>query len=295
MGLVRCIDCSLIYVRSDDVGIGCAPDDDYIRTRILEAYNEPPPEQAGLFRSRLELAGAQLQGRRVLVIGCGNGAFLSTAKALGWQPRGLDISETPRDLLAPLGIDVCVDDAVEFLRAHVATFDLIHMNHSLEYIPAAAEVVLAARRALAPGGLFYLEVPNEFDNLVYRTLELIGRKRRRGSLFGRSVAPTLPSRHLYFFNKKSLERLALRAGFATFKLDARRREPFKLGLADAADTAAALLGAGSFLTLTANAPAGGACSRASSRGDVGLLRAPPGSCEYGACASPVASRPRPSR
>jgi hypothetical protein len=38
-----------------------------------------------------------------------------------------------------------------------------------------------------------------------------------------------------------------------------------------------------------------ACTEASSRAGVGLLPAPPGSCECGAFASSLASHPRPSR
>src|SRR6185436_7633947 len=101
-----------------------------------------------------------------------------------------DNSEAARELLAPTGIDVCVADALEFLRDHPASFDFIHMNHSLEHIPNAAATVLAARASLSPGGLLYVEVPNEFDNLVYRLLELVGRKKKHGSLLGRSKPPT---------------------------------------------------------------------------------------------------------
>ena len=253
--LVRCRDCSLVYLQGHETGAVYTRDDDYVRARILETYNEPPPEQNPLFRDRLERAGAQVHGRRVLDVGCGNGAFLAEAKTMGWHPHGLDTATTARELLAPHGIEVSLTDAVEFLREHPTSFDLIHMNHSLEHIPAAAETVVAARSALAPGGLLYVEVPNEFDNLVYRSLELLGRKRKEGSLFGRSRAPSFASPHLYFFNKKSLERLARRAGFVNFKVDARRREPFELKLAEAADALAALLGAGAFLTLTASAAA----------------------------------------
>jgi hypothetical protein len=49
--------------------------------------------------------------------------------------------------------------------------------------------------------------------------------------------------------------LASRAGFASFQVHARRREPFQLKQSELADTVAALLGAGSFLTLTASAAA----------------------------------------
>jgi SAM-dependent methyltransferase len=251
--LVRCPDCSVIYLRNAEPGSVHTRDQDYVRGRILLTYNEPPREQAELFRQRLQRVEKLVRGRRVLDVGCGNGAFLLTAQAAGWEPLGLDNSPTPRELLAPRGIEVCVADAAEFMREHAARFDLIHMNHCLEHIPAAAETVLAARQALAPGGLLYVEVPNEFDNLVYRSLELIGRKRRRGSIFGRSTAPDYPSPHVYFFNKRSLSRLAARAGFASFRVDARRREPLQLKPAELADAFGALVGAGSFLTLTASA------------------------------------------
>jgi SAM-dependent methyltransferase len=141
------------------------------------------------------------------------------------------------------------------LRDHPASFDFIHMNHSLEHIPNAAATVLAARASLLPGGLLYVEVPNEFDNLVYRLLELVGRKKKHGSLLGRSKPPAAPSPHLYFFNKKSLAKLAARAGFSSFEVHARRREPLELNASEAAASLSALLGAGPFLTFTAQVAA----------------------------------------
>ena len=253
--LVRCVDCSLVYLK----GAGAEPiatrSDDYVRTRILLSHNEPPPEQDDLFRRRLAWAAKRTGGRRVLDIGCGNGAFLLTARARGWDALGVDTSEAARDLLVPHGVQVALEDCVTFLQRHPRAFDLIHMNHSLEHIPAAAETVIAARAALAPGGLLYVEVPNELDNLVYRTLELVGRKRKAGSVLGRSRPPREPSPHVYFFNKRSLTHLARRAGFEELQVHARRREPFQLQPSELADTMAAFLGAGPFLTLTARAPA----------------------------------------
>jgi SAM-dependent methyltransferase len=253
--LVRCVDCSLVYLRSYELDGLETRSEDYVRAKIVESCNQLA-EQDELFMRRLAWAKGQLQGRRVLDIGCGNGAFLLAAREAGWQPSGLDDSDTARELLTRTGIAIFVADAVEFLREHPASFDFIHMNHSLEHIPQASETVIAARAALAPGGLLYVEVPNEFDNLVYRVLEVIGRRHERGSVFGRSRPQSEPSPHLYFFNKKSLTRLAERAGFASFEVNARRREPFELNAAEVAAGVSALLGAGPFLTLTARvAPA----------------------------------------
>jgi SAM-dependent methyltransferase len=248
--LVRCVDCSLVYLRAYESDGLETRSEEYVRAKIVDSCSQLG-EQDELFLRRLAWAKKRLSGRRVLDIGCGNGAFLLAARDAGWQPTGLDNSDAARELLARAGIDVCVADSVDFLRERPASFDFIHMNHSLEHIARASETVIAARDALAPGGLLYVEVPNEFDNLVYRLLELVGRKRTRGSLLGRSKAPSEPSPHLYFFNKRSLARLASRAGFASFEVHARRREPFEPNLAEAAAGISALLGAGPFLTFTA--------------------------------------------
>lgn len=251
--LVRCRECSVVYLRGQEAEPASTRSDDYVRAKIVDSCNVLG-EQDQLFLQRLEWARARVRGRRVLDVGCGNGAFLLSARELGWEPRGVDVSEAARDLLASTGINVHVGDAAPFLREHPQAFDLIHMNHSLEHMSGAAETVLAARAALAPGGLLYVEVPNEFDNLVYRCLELLGRRRRGGSAFGRSRPSSEPSPHVYFFNKKSLATLAARAGFARFQVHARRRERSGLDVSEVAGNLAALLDAGPFLTLTANAP-----------------------------------------
>lgn len=250
--LVRCRDCAVVYLRVPGAQPVTTESDDDVRAKIVGSCRELGPQEH-LFQRRLEWLAAHVSGRRVLDVGCGNGAFLLCARELGWQPSGLDTSETARDLLASTGIEVHVADAVEFLRRQPRRFDVIHMNHSLEHIAQAGDAVLAAHAALAPGGLLYVEVPNEFDNLVYRCLELLGRKRKRGSLFGRSKPAREPSPHLFFFNKKSLARLAARAGFQSFEVHARRREALELNAGEAAACLSALLGAGPFLTLIARA------------------------------------------
>lgn len=255
--LVRCPDCSLVYLRAYDLGRLETRSEDYVRAKIVDSCHQLG-EQDELFLRRLAWAKPRVAGRRVLDIGCGNGAFLLAAREAGWQPYGVDNSDTARELLARSGIEVWVAEPAEVLRQHPAHFDFIHLNHSLEHIPQASETVIAARDALAPGGLLYVEVPNEFDNLVYRALELLGRKRKAGSAFGRSTPPSEPSPHLYFFNKSSLARLAARAGFASYRVHARRREPFELNAAEMAAGVSALLGAGPFLTLTAQLPAANA-------------------------------------
>ncbi len=249
--LVRCGDCSVVYLRGLQDQAVETRTEQYVASKIMEASREPPSAQNRLFERRLQQAARRVRGRRVLDVGCGNGAFLLAARTAGWQPMGVDNSDTACQLLAASGIEVALADSVEFLEQQPGRFDFIHMNHSLEHIARAAETVLAARNALVPGGLLYVEVPNELDNLVYRSLELLGRKRQAGSILGRSTPPREPSPHLYFFNKKSLGILARRAGFSSFQVHARRREPLEADPTELAGAVAAVLNAGFFLTLTA--------------------------------------------
>ncbi len=251
--LMRCKDCSLVFLRDYPPELLESHGDDYVREQVSHCGHRASREHDALFGERLAWATQRVSGRRVLDLGCGNGAFLLAAQARGWSASGLDNSQVPRELLAPHGIEVTVADSVEFLTARPGAFDFIHMNHSLEHIPQAAETVLAAKRALAPGGLLYVEVPNELENLVFRAMAALGRKRKRGCVFGRSKPAKLPSPHLYFFSKKSLAALARRAEFSEFDVHARRREPFDFSPGVAGSTVAALLGHGLFLTLTASA------------------------------------------
>jgi SAM-dependent methyltransferase len=251
--LVRCADCALIHLRDYGPELLESHGDDFIAAKV--AQHARSPEHERLFAERLAWAESRTPGRRVLDIGVGNGAFLLEAQRRGWHPHGVDTSTVPRDLLAPHGIEVTVGEGLDFLQAHPAAFDLIHLNHTLEHIPRAAETIVAARRALAPGGLLYVEVPNEFENWLFRAADALGRKRKAGSLLGRSRPLREPSPHLYFFNKRSLRKLATRAGFDSFDVHARRREPLELDAGEVAAAAAAVLDGGLFLTLTASAAA----------------------------------------
>lgn len=141
--------------------------------------------------------GYQGEGR-LLDVGCGSGAFLDTMAALGWRTHGVDAVPAAAQSAARKGHTVRVGgaDALEFPDA---SFDLVYMSHVLEHVFSPRRALAEALRVLKPGGSLMLAVPN------YGSIQ--------ARLFGRYWAALDLPRHLYQFNRPTLERYLREAGF----------------------------------------------------------------------------------
>lgn len=138
-------------------------------------------------------------GGRLLDVGCGAGEKLLGFKSLGWDVYGLEFSEVAALEGAKRGlqIDICGLDAAPHPDGF---FQAVTFYHSLEHLPSPARGLAAARRLLAPGGQALIVVPN-FGSLERR-------------VFGKSWGWMQIPFHFYHFDKKSLPRMILEAGFA---------------------------------------------------------------------------------
>ncbi len=103
------------------------------------------------------------QRRRLLDIGCGTGAFLKTAKARGWRVLGIESSRQAGAQARKLGIEV----AEGFFNADTAVglgrFDAVHLSNVLESAPDPTNMAILARDLLESGGVFCINVPNDFS------------------------------------------------------------------------------------------------------------------------------------
>jgi ubiquinone/menaquinone biosynthesis C-methylase UbiE len=126
------------------------------------------------FRRSLEgLAGApewptlrdmlpSLQGRRVLDLGCGFGAFARSARAAGAvHVLGIDLSERMLERAQSLTTDATIEYRkadIETLALPGASFDVVFSSLALHYIENCARVCATVRRLLTPGGAFVFSV-----------------------------------------------------------------------------------------------------------------------------------------
>jgi 2-polyprenyl-3-methyl-5-hydroxy-6-metoxy-1,4-benzoquinol methylase len=134
------------------------------------------------------------RGKRVLDIGCGDGA-LTRYFAEGNRVLGLDVD---KDALARaaarLGIETRWADVSLSLQVPDATFDCVVTGEVIEHLPYLNVILDEVARVLAPRALFIGSVPNAY-NLKSRINVLRGQELDRD--------PT----HLQFFSPAKLRRV----------------------------------------------------------------------------------------
>lgn len=136
---------------------------------------------------------------KVLDVGCGAGGNLKTLQGHGWEPWGIEISAVASAHAREVVTGNIHTGTLESAPFLLKTFDLVLMSHSLEHLPSPIDALRLVNRFLKDDGLLVISVPN-VNSLEYK-------------LFGRWWFQLDPPRHFYHFDKRSLSRLIMQAGF----------------------------------------------------------------------------------
>lgn len=111
----------------------------------------------------------QISDNRVLLdLGCGRGEWLELAKEEGFNVKGADLDEGMLSYCNDLGLDVVLEDAINFLKNLPDNYaDVISSFHVVEHIGFSSVKTLfyEAYRVLKPGGIVIIETPNS-ENIV---------------------------------------------------------------------------------------------------------------------------------
>jgi SAM-dependent methyltransferase len=141
----------------------------------------------------------------VLDVGCGRGLMLSYLRELGYEPHGVEFSETAAwHARNALKLPVAVEDFVKAPHER-DRYNAIIFWHSLEHFSNPVAAVARAHEALKPGGLLVVAVPN-YDSWQARA-------------FGRWWFHLDVPRHYYHFGARSLEAVLSRHQFRVVQLD----------------------------------------------------------------------------
>ena len=136
---------------------------------------------------------------KVLDVGSNRGSFARAA--LGAAPEAqltcIEPDERVADSCADLPRTVLHRARIEAVELPDERFDIVHSCHTLEHLASPAATLSAHWRALKPGGLFIVDVPN---------IALIGAEDIAEEWF--------IDKHLYHFSKMTLTRLLEASGFA---------------------------------------------------------------------------------
>jgi len=159
---------------------------------------EPTPKsiERGLNGAKARLSHlSQLikPGGRVLDIGAGGGEFLAEAKRLGFEVEGVEPSVGfARYAERAYGVKVHI---APLMKIHFGgrKFDLIHSFHVFEHLRDPFASMKLVHSLLAPGGYFYVAVPNMAEN--------------------RTPTGMFHFAHVHGFAYESLRMMAEKAGF----------------------------------------------------------------------------------
>jgi 2-polyprenyl-3-methyl-5-hydroxy-6-metoxy-1,4-benzoquinol methylase len=142
-------------------------------------------------------------GGQMLDIGCGNGRFMTSMRALGWTVQGVEFSEAGVKAARMSELTVHHGDlhSAAFPDGH---FDLVTARHVIEHIPDPQGFLAEIVRVLRPGGRLVIETPSS---------AALGRQWFNTHWYANDVP-----RHLILFSPENLERLGTQHGLQRIDL-----------------------------------------------------------------------------
>lgn len=97
--------------------------------------------------------------RKLLDVGCGNGSYLLSMRRLGWHVEGIEPDPEAAKFAAAEGLPVRVAP-LESCELAPASYDAVTLHHVIEHLADPWRVLVRLRRALKPGGVLVVVVPN---------------------------------------------------------------------------------------------------------------------------------------
>ncbi len=133
-------------------------------------------------RRSMALLAREAPGRRMLMVGCGDGLELREALACGWQPEGYDVDPaTTAAVESAVGVPVHCGD-FHALPARTGDYDAVFLDQVLEHPKEPGRYLRTCLQLLRPGGVAFLGMPNlgSLSNVLKTRADLLGLRGRRG-------------------------------------------------------------------------------------------------------------------
>lgn len=149
----------------------------------------------------LPMVDIQKKGR-FLDIGCGIGVYVAFMKELGWEAKGLDISQFSTDLGKKEGLDLFCG-TLEEADYPDDYFDMIYMRDVIEHLSEPDKLLKEVRRILKNNGWFFLTTGNAGS--------IVARLRQEQWFF-------FQKDHIHYFSLKTLKDMVERSGMRIVRL-----------------------------------------------------------------------------
>lgn len=211
--VVRCNECALIYTHPTLVP-QTNPYDKGSAEEYFQLHDEQEKIRHG--ESLAAFAESVLGGPgRMLELGCGRGELLRGAANRGWYARGVEMTDDFIRVASSHGLDI-ERSPIETCKSLDETYNVVMLAAILEHLYDPMETLLRIKNAVRPGGLLFIDVPNE-ASLSMQIGNLY--RRARGRDWAINLSPTFPPFHVVGFSPASLRRALAKAGFEVYKLE----------------------------------------------------------------------------
>jgi SAM-dependent methyltransferase len=146
---------------------------------------------------------------RLLDIGAGRGELLRRAVELEWFAVGIEPSPTFAEYASRFSMGEIRREPIERCGFADGSFDVVVLSAVLEHLYQPDNMIREVARVLRPGGLVYIDVPNE-DGLYFRVGNFYERMRGRDWVI--NLSPTFAPFHVFGFTPSSLRALLSKHG-----------------------------------------------------------------------------------
>jgi 2-polyprenyl-3-methyl-5-hydroxy-6-metoxy-1,4-benzoquinol methylase len=149
----------------------------------------------------------------LLDVGCGIGNFLVAAREAGWQAAGIEVSEKAAAIARRRGLDV-ETTRLEESRRPAGMFDAVTLWDVIQHLEDPAVTLRAVHEKLRPGGVVFLETPDEgfWMRAAFRGAFVLSQGRI--DLLNYFYHPE----HRLYFTAMTLRRVLEKAGFRIVRL-----------------------------------------------------------------------------
>ena len=208
--IVRCRRCDLVYTSPRLAQ--AASERKLYGADYWEAYERQYVEALPAIRQQARewLATVQRYSPRnrwrLFELGVGLGAFLAEARAAGHEVFGADISEHAiARARERFGLDVVHAAADRLDELDLPPLDVFVMEACIEHLPDPLGALEAAHAKLTPDGVLFLST-GVFGSFNQRVA-------------GKRWGIIEPEAHLYYFSKRTMQRILEKAGFEVLSLE----------------------------------------------------------------------------
>jgi SAM-dependent methyltransferase len=152
----------------------------------------------------------------MLELGCGRGDLLAGAAAVGWKVHGVEMTATFVDPACPAEIEIGRLESAALLGR---TYDFVLLAAILEHVYDPMSCLRQVYGALKPGGVLFIDVPNECS---LWTKFANAYQRLRGRRWAVNLSPTFAPFHVVGFCPRSLSAALKTVGLEVLKLQTHR-------------------------------------------------------------------------